>query len=58
MQVKLLKRLIKDKIFGNTSNTARGVQVAQMADARMGAMYMLASTEITKVAKISNAHFF
>lgn len=58
MQIKLLKRLIKDKMFGKTKNTALGVQVAQMADARMGAMYMLASTEITKVAKISNAHFF
>ncbi|MCG9680146.1 hypothetical protein [Vibrio sp. Isolate24] len=58
MQIKLLKRLIKDKMFGKTTNTALGVQVAQMADARMGAMYMLANTEITKVAKISNAHFF
>ncbi|RSD30442.1 hypothetical protein [Vibrio pectenicida] len=58
MKMNLLKRFIKDKIFGKTSNSATGIQVAEMADARMGAMYMLASTEITKVATISNAHFF
>ncbi|KLN64865.1 hypothetical protein [Vibrio sp. VPAP30] len=58
MQVKILKRLIKDKMFGKTKNTALDVQVAQMADARMGAMYMLASTEISKVSSFSNAHFF
>ncbi|EGA67597.1 hypothetical protein [Vibrio brasiliensis] len=58
MQVKILKRLIKDKMFGKTKNTALDVQVAQMADARMGAMYMLASTEISKVSTFSNAHFF
>ncbi|MDN3685292.1 hypothetical protein QW180_23710 [Vibrio sinaloensis] len=38
-------------MFGKTKkNTALDVQVAQMADARMGAMYMLASTEISKVS--------
>lgn len=58
MQVKILKRLIKDSMFGKTKNTAMGVQVAQMADARMGAMYMLANTEISKVSSFSNAHFF
>ncbi|MFW7525572.1 hypothetical protein ACODM8_15755 [Vibrio ostreicida] len=58
MQINLLKRLIKNIIFGKTDDTAAGVQVAEMADARMGAMYMLASTEISKVAIISNAHYF
>ena len=58
MKMNLLKRFIKDKIFGKTSQSARGVQIAEMADARMGAMYMLASTEIAKIATISNAHFF
>ncbi|MYM58321.1 hypothetical protein GTG28_03725 [Vibrio sp. OCN044] len=58
MKMNLLKRFIKDKMFGKTSQSARGVQIAEMADARMGAMYMLASTEIAKIATISNAHFF
>ncbi|WP_271272512.1 hypothetical protein [Aliamphritea hakodatensis] len=53
MKLKFVKRKIQDKMFGNTQNTALGVQVAEMADARLGAMYMLAHTEIKKVPSFS-----
>ncbi|MCW8333295.1 hypothetical protein J4N42_16625 [Vibrio sp. SCSIO 43135] len=58
MQIKIFKRKIKDKLFGKTTNTALGVQQLEMADARMGAMFMLANTEISKVSSFSNGHFF
>ena len=38
MKMNLLKRFIKDKMFGKTSQSARGVQIAEMADARMGVL--------------------
>lgn len=48
MKFKVFKRRIKDKMFGNTKDTAIGVQKLEMADARMGAIYFLAHTEMSK----------
>ena len=53
MKLKFVKRKIQDKMFGNTQNTALGVQVQEMADARLGAMYMLANTELKKIPSFS-----
>ncbi|MCK6264531.1 hypothetical protein KP803_14720 [Vibrio sp. ZSDE26] len=58
MRLKILKRRIKDTLFGKTSNTAMDVQLLEMADARMGAMYMLANTDMNKVSAFSNGHLF
>ncbi len=40
------KRKVKDALFGNTQQTAIGVQQAEMANARLGALYVLAKTEL------------
>ncbi|MBE8168639.1 MAG: hypothetical protein HAW66_09780 [Shewanella sp.] len=53
MRVKISKRIIKDKIFGKTSDTAMGVQVQEMADARLGAMYFLGNINTEKVPSFS-----
>ncbi|WP_261843161.1 hypothetical protein [Aliamphritea ceti] len=53
MKLKFVKRKIQDKMFGNTQNTAIGVQKAEMADARLGATYMLAHTDMKKVPAFS-----
>ena len=53
MKIKFVKRKIKDKMFGNTQNTAMGVQIAELADARLGATYMLANTDIKKIPSFS-----
>ncbi|PMK00878.1 hypothetical protein [Vibrio sp. 10N.261.55.A7] len=58
MRLNILKRRIKDTLFGKTTNTALDVQLLEMADARMGAMYMLANTDINKVSSFSNGHLF
>lgn len=58
MQFKIYKRRIKDKVYGNTADTALGVQIEEMADARMGAMYMLAKTDYRKVPSFSVSHLF
>jgi len=58
MRIKVFKRKVKDTFFGKTTNTALDVQLLEMADARMGAMYMLANTEVNKVSSFSNGHFF
>ena len=53
MPVKISRRKIKDKLFGRTKNTAHGVQLAELADARLGAMYFLGNTKIEKVPAFS-----
>ena len=40
------KRKVKDALFGNTQETAIGIQQAEMANARLGALYVLAKTEL------------
>lgn len=34
-------RRVKDKLFGNTEDTSKGIQTAEMADARKGVIYFL-----------------
>ncbi|WCE31016.1 hypothetical protein [Vibrio sp. SCSIO 43137] len=58
MQFKVYKRRIKDKFYGKTTDTAVGVQSIEMADARMGAMYMLAKTDYHKLPAFSASHLF
>ena len=53
MPVKISRRKIQDKLFGNTQNTAIGVQQVEMADARLGAMYFLGKTRMEKVPSFS-----
>lgn len=53
MRLKLFRRKVKDTFFGNTSNTALDIQLKEMADARMGATYMLAKTRMEKVPSYS-----
>ncbi|EOG7658745.1 hypothetical protein ACLINP_001992 [Vibrio cholerae] len=53
MQYKILKRRIKDSLFGRTTNTALDVQVQEMADARFGAVYILANTDVKVVPHFS-----
>ncbi|MCG7498053.1 hypothetical protein MHO82_14375 [Vibrio sp. Of7-15] len=53
MQFKIFKRRVKDTVFGSTKDTAIGVQRQDMADARMGATYMLAKTDISKIPSFS-----
>ncbi|GLO63050.1 hypothetical protein MACH09_35580 [Vibrio sp. MACH09] len=58
MQFKVYKRRVKDTFYGKTTDTAVGVQTQEMADARMGAMYMLAKTDYVKVPSFSAGHLF
>ena len=42
---------IRDALFGKTHSSAVGVQLAEMADARQGALYFLANTEFVPYPK-------
>ncbi len=55
MQFKVFKRRMKDSLFGKTENTALDAQFEQMADARRGAVYFLAKTEVSKSAVFSTS---
>lgn len=57
MQFKVFKRRVKDGFFGKTTNTALDVQLQEMADARFGATYILAKTEIKHVPHFSTDLF-
>ncbi|MCL1078181.1 hypothetical protein L2734_08315 [Parashewanella spongiae] len=50
MQFKVFKRRIKNTLFGNADNSAVEAQLKSMADARYGAMYFLAKTDMAKVS--------
>lgn len=59
MKLRLLRRLIKDAMFGKTTNKYMlNIQANEMADARLGVMYLLGNTTLTKAASLSNAHIF
>ena len=44
-------RSAKDTVFGNTQDTALGVQKLEMADARLGALYFLGNTKAVPMPK-------
>lgn len=52
-----LKRKAKDKAFGNTQDTAQGVQQQEMADARLGTIYFLGNAQAQGVAKVEVGAF-
>lgn len=47
-QLTAAHRTVKDKLFGKTKDTASGVQVAEMTDARRGIVYFLGNTTTTR----------
>lgn len=51
MPVRITKRQIQDKLFGNTKNTAMDVQLREMANARLGIVYALGNTEMNSLNK-------
>ncbi len=53
MQFKVFKRRIKNTLFGNADNSALDAQLQGMADARYGALYFLAKTDMTKSKSFS-----
>lgn len=59
MKLRLLRKSIKDAMFGKTTNKYMlNIQANEMADARLGVMYLLGNTTLTKAASLSNAHIF
>jgi len=52
-----VKRKAKDKAFGKTKDTAQGVQVAELADARLGTIYFLGNTQALGVPKVEVGAF-
>ena len=55
MPVRIFKRKIQDKLFGNTGNTALGIQEVEVADAWLGVMYFLGNTRMEKVPSFFEA---
>ncbi|WP_271271092.1 hypothetical protein [Aliamphritea hakodatensis] len=57
MPFHVYKRKIQDAMFGNTQNTAGGVQADELANARLGIVYSLAHTDMNRVRSFSASPF-